>query len=95
MQSESVRAMAPICMSICCMGRPMRFSSAATRPYSSAARRSNGQQTTRPSARMSSLPYSSQPFGTLAEVGFTKLLLTLTETIQSLLVRRRKLKRLQ
>ena len=42
-QLPNEHAMAAIMMSICCMGRPMRLSSAARRPYSNAALSSNGQ----------------------------------------------------
>ena len=42
-QFPSARAMAAIIMSICCIGRPIRRSSAAMRPYSAAASSVNGQ----------------------------------------------------
>ena len=43
MQLPSENAIAATMMSICCMGRPIPRSSAATRPYWNAAFTSNGQ----------------------------------------------------
>lgn len=43
MQLGKVRAMAPIWMSICCMGRPARRNSMKIRPYSTAASMLYGQ----------------------------------------------------